>query len=269
MSNHSLYLKIAQFNLKITFVASRLPFQQKKIEDEIREYYQHFIVTSRPDTIHYSLQFTDRLKYEVLYDSKTKLNFHSIYQGNLEKDDSMNVFYQISLFQFQYLIRDIVVKLLKNTGGFVIHASGNNHHGSAVIFAGPSGEGKSTAMKLLHPAYPSIADDSIIIRLEKGKYIAYQTPMTEKEDWVVKGAKGYLLKRVFFPVKSKRFFFEKVTDKEYILKRILEEFWTRNESYTKAQLQDIFAFVASMDEVYNVHFAKDQKKFIRLFKTLD
>jgi hypothetical protein len=66
------------------------------------------------------------------------------------------------------VVRFLVAHLALDLGGFAMHAAGVLHEGRAVLFAGPSRAGKSTAAKLVRGAQ-SLGDDyGLVVRTGDG-----------------------------------------------------------------------------------------------------
>lgn len=76
------------------------------------------------------------------------------------------------------VLRILHTLLLSNQGGFLVHAASAVRNGRAFLFAGPSGAGKTTLVRLA-PADAVLLSDEIsyVRRLEEG-YRAFGTPFT-------------------------------------------------------------------------------------------
>ena len=82
------------------------------------------------------------------------------------------------------LLEAVSFEMLRHEG-FLMHASAISFDGSAVLFAAPSGTGKSTHAAMWRKAFPGhvamINDDKPILRFdEKGELFAYGTPWCGK-----------------------------------------------------------------------------------------
>ena len=77
-------------------------------------------------------------------------------------------------------IGESVVNCLPAFGGITYHASAIAYNGCALLFAAPSGTGKSTQARLWRESYPDAAvcinDDTPIIMKKDGVYRAYGSP---------------------------------------------------------------------------------------------
>lgn len=120
-------------------------------------------------------------------------------------------------------------------------------------------------MKLLQKSYTPLTDDSVILKKEGDLYILYQTPAQEKEDWIERKNKGYILKGVFFLKKAQTFRIDSKKNKSITQKKLLSQFWFQSVQSSIKQIKTFFSFVQSFDEFYEVSFAKDAKKITELF----
>lgn len=82
--------------------------------------------------------------------------------------------------RIRVLIKDNVMNALPSAGGITFHSSAIEIGGEAILFAAPSGTGKSTQSRLWKEAYGErvryINDDAPIIRAENGVVYAYGSP---------------------------------------------------------------------------------------------
>lgn len=73
-----------------------------------------------------------------------------------------------------------VLNCLPAFGGITFHSSAIAYRGNAILFAAPSGTGKSTQSRLWRKYYPEetsyINDDTPIIRKKDGRFYAYGSP---------------------------------------------------------------------------------------------
>ncbi|MDP2941263.1 MAG: radical SAM protein [Candidatus Omnitrophota bacterium] len=69
--------------------------------------------------------------------------------------------------------RILLVYLLAERSGCILHASGVNFKGKGFIFLGSSGAGKSTIAKMLADKAEVLCDESIIVRKEKSGFVIY------------------------------------------------------------------------------------------------
>lgn len=262
--NNVIYLKIAGFYFRIYFWQTPFNLHRIAIYSEIHKFYQGFLLDKKPKKIDCYIDFRNRLTYKLLYDKKSNNKYASISRGCVE-DNKYIFYYQISIFQFQLLLRDILSDLLVKGHGFILHSSANNFKGKIILFTGNSGAGKSTAMEYVDSKYPGLADDNVIIRKENEHYVFYQTPMTEKVN-LTKSHASYEISRVFFPIKSKEFNIKKISKKDYVLKLFMQQFWTKDKIFMKKQVKYVIDFVSQFNEFYFLYFAKNKNKLISLLE---
>lgn len=73
------------------------------------------------------------------------------------------------------VFRILCAVLLLREGGFLLHASGVIHHGTAWIFCGPSGSGKTTIARMANER-PVLSDETVAITKQVLSYAAFATP---------------------------------------------------------------------------------------------
>ncbi|NCO31792.1 hypothetical protein GW891_03145, partial [bacterium] len=139
----TIYLNIAGFNIQINLQPTEWDFAKKLKEKEIKKYWSGFIV-SQPKKIGYKINFVEKRYIEIIYKKKEKKQYMGFFEEKNKK--SMNTFYQISIFQFQVILRHVINKLLTRNG-FILHGSASNVNGRAFLFTGSNSAGKSTIMK--------------------------------------------------------------------------------------------------------------------------
>ena len=66
--------------------------------------------------------------------------------------------------------------LAEDGGGFLVHAASAVRNGRAFLFAGVSGAGKTTIMRLAPPGVTLLTDEISYVRKEETGYVAYGTP---------------------------------------------------------------------------------------------
>lgn len=82
-----------------------------------------------------------------------------------------------------YFLRAVVALLAYESGGMLVHASGFLRAGQAVVFAGQSGAGKSTTVRLSQglPSTCTLGDDLILLLPKDGRWWAFATPFWNPE----------------------------------------------------------------------------------------
>lgn len=116
---------------------------------------------------------------------------------------STQLIFPDSLRYFQWLnytIKNIFAGTLLMRSGCFIHGSSVVLKGDGIIFAGKSGQGKSTAAKILK--LPILADDRSIIRFVKRRPLVFGSPFYERRPFA-KIPGRYRLKTIFLLKKAK------------------------------------------------------------------
>lgn len=252
------FLNIAGFNIKINFESTEWKFALKLKENEINKFWKGFI-SIKPGKIDFTINFIERSYLEVIYKKKEKKQFMSLYEEKNNKE--INTFYQISIFQFQVILRLIINRLLTNNG-FILHGSASNINGRAFLFTGNNGAGKSTTMKLLKSYYPALADDTVIIKKENNDYYLYQTPFIEKEWWVKKNSQKLPLGKVYFLKKESFFKEEIIKEKGLLFEKIIKQFWTEEDEFISRKTKLIYKFTHNFNNFYYLYFAKNKRKLL-------
>lgn len=266
-----LYLNIAGFLIEIKIYQAERELEKKIILDNIKKYYKKYLIspTDKKHFPEYRIELKEKENPAILYQKKQKEGYVNFYKEKSENE--MICYFNISLFQFQYILMYILQKLLSFKNGFMLHSSAVEMDNNAYIFLGTQSAGKSTIMKFLHgEKYKAIADDSVIIKKEGNYFYLYQTPFIEKQYWIDKGMKRFNINKIFFLKKSNEFRIEKINSHEIILTLLLKQFWFDwiQERYLKKQLNHIKEFISSFGDYYYLYFAKDKEKTIQLIQTL-
>jgi len=257
----NIYLKIAGFGIVLNLGdALESTFSKKKIVDDIEKYFKGFI-HGKKKISDFKIRINQEIDSDVIYKKKGKSFYFKIF--NLGKEQ-ISCSYEISFGQISYIIRYVLLWLLSKNNGFMMHGSAVSVNGKAYIFTGPSGAGKSTIMKILSKRYRGLADDSVIIKEERGEYHLYQTPIIEKEFWVDKQSKKYPLGGIFFLNKSKDYKIERSINKKEIIARLISQLFT-NEDQSKRQVGKMINFIKKFDKFGVITFAKHQEKLTEFF----
>ena len=195
----NLYLQIAGFIIKIIFNRSDF-FYKKELIRNIKKHLKYFIVKDNQKS-NFFIEFTSEETYQCI--TREQELFFPFYK--FRSNNYVRTYYFISYIQFQILLKSVMDQLLNNNNGLHLHASAALIKDKAYLFLAKSGGGKSTMIKLLQKRYTALADDSIYLKKESGKYYIYQTPLIEKESWLIKTNKRYVFGGIFFLKKSKNF----------------------------------------------------------------
>jgi len=256
-----IFLTIAGFQIKIIFGKTDWLFAKNKLRDEIVYYYKDFISNMKPRKLDFTIELIEKKGVELLHKQ-----YESKYFVNLFEEFGKNKivgYYSINLVQLQLIIRNIIFKLSLKYKVFFLHSSAADINGEACLFLGNQGAGKSTIVNLLKEKFPLLADDISIIRNELNEYYFYQTPFIERE-WIRKKSIKYKIAKIFFLKKAHNFMLQKIKNKDYILKKIIEQLFVNKES-ENIQIKYLTAFVSEFNHFYSLSFAKEKAGLIKLF----
>ncbi|MBU0549691.1 MAG: hypothetical protein KJ838_05195 [Candidatus Omnitrophica bacterium] len=128
--------------------------------------------------------------------------------GFIDSEKKEGCLYEISKGQPGILFTDFIFLslyvFLNITNGFLIHACGIIKDGKGYIFAGPSGNGKSTVASLSRNL-AVLSDDRLCIRAKRGSYYMYGVP------WGYATInKSVVIKKIFFLNKAKQTTFKRL-----------------------------------------------------------
>lgn len=90
----------------------------------------------------------------------------------------------------------LMVCLLAQGRGILVHACGINDNGRGYLFAGNSTHGKSTMAKLWKEEATILNDDRIVLRISEGRFWMYGTPW--HGDYTAVSPHGVPLEKIFF-----------------------------------------------------------------------
>lgn len=257
ISNQEYFYRISGFVIRIHFHSTYSNYPKLKLKSMIGDYLSGFLDDSTKHA-DYTICILDRNGVETYPGKKSFISFYK------EVNDSKVIsFYDISIYYFQIIIRDILQHLLAKSDGFILHSSAAAQKRIAYLFVGSSGAGKSTAMKLIRKTFIPLGDDSIIIRKINNKFLVYQTPMIEKESWIPKSSNPYELGAIFFPQKSSQFNVKDILSKESIFNKLIKQLWT-DIKFKTAAIKSLLQFIESYSNFGYLYFAKDSEKMVNL-----
>lgn len=258
------YLHIAGFIIEIRFGKTEPPyFKEAMLKEQLEFYYTGFVLKKKPKQIDYRIEIVYRKHFAVTIDEKKRLYYFLVYKE--KKNRFLEAYYNISIEQFQTVLRRALQELLAHGHGMILHASASLVKGKAFIFSGESGAGKSTMMSLLSEKFPALADDTIIIMREGKKFIVYQTPFREK-NFLIKISKKYPLGKIFFLKKAERVSLEEITKKEKALSLFLKQFFS-NRHEVASQMKDVMELV-NENRFYILSSNAKSSDVIQLVETL-
>lgn len=160
-------------------------------------------------------------------------------------------------------MRNIIGKLLKNSG-LILHCSASNIKGSAHVFVGKSGDGKSTVVSQLSSLYPTLSDDIGIIRKVKGTYYFYQTPFLERHTLFTKDFKKYPIRKLYLLHKSPECKIVKIAGRDAIVKKVADQVWTETEAQKKEKMIFLFRLFGEFSNYYRLFFSLDAGDLLRI-----
>jgi hypothetical protein len=189
--------------------------------------YSYFLCEDEPEIIIHA-NYNGLLRAPVLQDKNLFFDSGSIWKLYHSKDKialvagekSNPFFYHIAVFDkdmkhveiyskelqqhngqipdpLQYPLAEVLmICLLAQGRGLMVHACGIDDDGRGYLFAGNSGHGKSTMAKLWRDQGVILNDDRIIIRQRGGRFWMYGTPW--HGDYTGVSSQGVPLERIFF-----------------------------------------------------------------------
>lgn len=273
----SIHFEIAGVNIRAVFNKTTHPStsdSKKEIQKQITHKFKGFIHSKPKKEAEYFINFVEPKidPHAILFYNPKKMYYLRAFKGLDEK--SVEVYYSISVQQFQYVITHLLTTHLLKNKGFIIHSSAIANKKNCYMFLGLSGAGKSTIARLLGRKFQILGDDIGIIKKENGVYNYYHSHHTDRIN-IIKNSEGYFLKKAFIIKKSKSFKIEKIKDKNRILEKLalfnevgrMLNFSTKKNNLQNKYIGHLLDFVASFDEFYYLYFAKNSKKLIELMSS--
>lgn len=249
-------INIAGFIINVTFLSSET-IDVDIYKKTFAHYMDGFVVISRSKN-DFEIEFKDSHSHKN-YKKIKNLKEGILIQKNGKK--TKIVTYYQNHISFHLLIQNALYLLLSRKDGLMIHSSSIIANNKALIFIGKSGAGKSTITKLLNPLYPILSDDMTVVRKINNKYIAFQHPLKERNTPQIKSPQGYELEGVYLLVKSKKIKFQKIVNKEIVVKRLTQQLFVAD----KAMIKNLLNLVDENDIFQKIYFPKDQKMVLELF----
>lgn len=256
-----IYLTVAGFNILIVF----FPVPKREIHDswinkdlytQIMSHYSAFIVggkTRKADfTIHIYQHFPNVTVKQAPGRTVGLLHFFKR-EGN-----DIITFQHISINQLNLILLTSIQYLVARSGGFILHASSSLIHNNLYLFCAKSGGGKSTAMKLLHPHFHAFSDDIFIIRKIHRKYYGFQSPIREKNDWIVKTRLCYRVRGIFFLRKAHFYRIVKIVEVSRKISLLTSQLLVTVYHEIKSK-RNALQFVQTHNQFYTLYFKKGKK----------
>ncbi len=246
----NLFLHIAGFTVAVRFQKTESPYVKEKLFMRALElYYPGFLLKKTPIKIDFTIIMAYQKNFGVVIDEKTKKYYFLIYEETGKR--VAKAYYNISIEQFQVVLRNALQTYLAESHGMLLHASASLVHAEAYVFFGDSGAGKSTTMITLAKKFIPLADDTIILRKHGKSFSFYQTPFHEKNR-IMKKSEAYTLGKMFFLRKASKNQVKKFVGESDILYKFLHQFLSEKKD-VKQQMKDIASFVNSFHEFYILH----------------
>lgn len=257
------YFSVAGFVIKILFrknpVNNNIPgISIYFFQSEILFYLAKF-VSSNTSQYDFTIEFRSINNVERVIRKSDKHSF--VYQYHKKDDTTAYTSYQLSIWQFQSMLSDILYQLLSVNEGFGLHCSAVSIDGKAVIFLGKSGSGKSTIVQLLKKSYIPLSDDVAIIRKIDGKFYFFQTPFFEKNSYI-KYSFGYEISKVYFLHKSNKNHIQPV--QKELLKKIEKQVLHHGNLTTYSR--NVLNEFSSENSFYDLFFEKNEKKIKKIIR---
>ena len=255
--DNPVFINIAGYTIKIIFKKADFSYLRKQF---IRKFYLHygkFIAKDEEKKPAYEIIVIQKARIKTIINYK-KTDEYMIYCEYINIH-SLVTYYYLSMFQFQIILKNILLYLLKNSG-FILHASACVYDNHAYIFIGKPNSGKSTTIKLLNKSFRAIADDSIIIKKVNKSFSCYQTPFLEKEYWIKKSPEKFAISKIFFLCKENIFLTKQLLDKNKIANLIIEQVLSGEKMHHASQLKIMLDFVNSFNNFYFLNQYNNHKK---------
>lgn len=258
----SINLNIAGFNIIINFFPIDNIHMRETFIKAVKKDYAGFI-TKNMRVADYAINFIEAEDTEMIYREKQKSYYFETLR--FKGKDTVETFYRIGPTQFTSIFKQILLRILERKDAFMLHTSSVKIGRYAYLFMAHSGGGKSTTMKNLNYKYPSIADDSVIIRRENGKYYLYQTPMIEKEWWIKKSSQRHEIGALYFLKKAKVYEEQPFENKREMLAYLMDQLLI-SDGDNKKQVKLIMRFAKDFDRFKILYLGKDREKLIQYFE---
>lgn len=257
----SIYIMIAGYRIRIDFheCGSNILFAATR--SKLIKICKGFIIDNREETVDATILFgNDSL---IPYINKGPDIYFLMFKER--PNHAYSASYSTNELQMIFLLKFILSKLLKKNG-FFMHCSAVQVKGTAFIFTGNSGAGKSTISNYLSKRYPLLADDNGVIKKEGDNYYFYHFPSIEKAIVTIrKSYKKYEVANVFFLKKRKVFSISTVKNIGDILAVLTNQTWVATTT-AKHKASLVLHFINSVKRFYHLSFPKDEKVVNREMK---
>ncbi|MBI5188251.1 MAG: ATP-binding cassette domain-containing protein, partial [Nitrospirae bacterium] len=175
-------------------------------------------------------------------------------------DYTKGIIYKRHVFELfrRFIDQFILINLLSDRRGFLLHSSGLIWQGKGICFVGPSGAGKSTLIKLLRGEVKEkdlLSDDRLAVRKYRNKWFVYGTPWYGELP-VASMAKAEL-KGIFFIRHSPENYLRRLSLSEglpQLIKNSLIPFWDKS---AVLNVLDIFKRILGEIPCFEMGFSPD------------
>lgn len=259
------YLSIASFNIQILCYATERTNIQRRFLQEIMPIIKNCQIKKDdipPRVIDCRIEVLGR-NMLLLQKMKNKLNFVNF----LEKKTRSwyQTYYHIGRTQFEMILRVVLEALLPKKRGLLIHGSSCIHDNKVVVFCGPSGYGKTTKIKLLRRTFQPFTDDSMFLVFDNvsSKYLAYQTPLTEKTYSIKKNNLGYEIRSLFFLKKGvKDQLVVRIENRKKIFANLLRVIFYHQDTQKRSLASALF-FLKKNPACYSLAWSRNESTLIK------
>lgn len=247
-----LYINIANFKIKIALTNKEN--KKTKIEmidnfkNDLTLYLKPFIIT-KPSRYDFKIDVSPEYKlHEIL---KIDSNKAYVLAFRTSSTSKITTFYQLGIYEFEYILQGVISHLLNKKNGLSIHGSAVLRGGKADLFVGQSGAGKSTISNILAKNYPKLSDDASYVNWNGKDFYFHNGPEVGKK-WNLKPDR-YLLGNIYFLKKSKTFKIRKI-DKNLAFQLLLSSAISTSKTAVKKQMD----FIAKFNNMYYLYFPNDK-----------
>jgi hypothetical protein len=260
MTPKEFYIDLAGFVVKVQFKITPLEYQLGLLTRDIKTIWgQGKFLKNKSKTPDLTITFIEpQNKLTVITSKDRREKYHLIYRF-FPKQKSVQVYEPISIYQFNILLREALINLIKKDG-FVMHSSGSiSKRGIVSLFLTQSGGGKSTTRSLFMKGSGDsfFCDDSVIVRKIDSKWHFFSPPFIEKEflPTIRLSRRAFL----YFVKKSKIPRVSNFKNDTLAMKTILENLWVSETGFDKKILKRVKGFVNS-NRIYQLNNSLDYKK---------
>jgi len=258
------YFKIAGFVINISFEKTPWGYLKNELKQKIINYLSQFSLQKKPTETDFYIKITEASVSDMTLYSHKKDNYIKLFSQ--ESNKKINCHYQISLAEFQIILRYILHHSLVDKNSILLHCSAIRHKKQALIFLGPSGAGKTTIANFLQKNYPTLTDDTGIVHIKRQRCYFYQSPFYEKNWRFSRSPDALIVKKAFFLKKSRHNKVIEINDRSILFKKLrpLLLVGKKNEKKDHRLLKKMIKNC----RFYNLAFTKDEEKIKKLIKII-